>query len=126
LARLLHAGVPLTEALDTLAATLPAGRVRAALEAGGAGLRDGEDLSQVLARHRLLDREFVQLLSVGERSGELPTMLERLGDRYQRAASRGFQRLAAWLEPMAIVVLAVLIGGIALAAALLMMEIGVV
>lgn len=64
------------------------------------------------------DREFLQLVSVGEASGELAPMLDRIGRRYERRSTRQIDRLATILEPATIIVLAVFVGTVVVAAVL--------
>jgi type II secretory pathway component PulF len=125
LARLRRGGVTLLDALQVVAETVADRAVRAVLIAGMDALRRGEDLSTVLAAASpTIDAEFAQLVQVGEQSGELTTMLERIGERYQRAADRAAERLAAVLGPLAILVLAGLIGVLVMACILPLARLG--
>ncbi len=124
LARLRRAGTPLAEALVVVADTISDRAVRALILQAVEAIRRGEDLSTVIAGSRLLDPEFAQLLQLGERSGELTEMLERIAERYQRSADRAGDRLAAVLGPAAIIILAALIGTLVMAAVLPLMQLG--
>lgn len=124
LARLRRAGTPLAEALVVVADTISDRAVRALILQSVEAIRRGEDFSSVIAKSRLLDPEFAQLLQLGERSGELTDMLERIAERYQRSADRAGDRLAAILGPAAIVILAALIGTLVMAAVLPLMQLG--
>jgi len=124
LARLRRAGTPLAEALVIVADTINDRAVRALILQAVEAIRRGEDLSTVIAGSRLLDPEFAQLLHLGERSGELTEMLERIAERYQRSADRAGDRLAAVLGPAAIIILAALIGTLVMAAVLPLMQLG--
>ncbi|MFW5752797.1 MAG: type II secretion system F family protein [Planctomycetota bacterium] len=116
LARLQRSGLPLTDSLQAAAEVADSRALRRLLLDAAEQIRDGRDFSRAIAGSDLLDPEFAQLLELGEQSGELPSMLERIADRYQRAASRSIERLTALLEPVAILVLALLIGTVVLAA----------
>ncbi|MDA3961797.1 MAG: type II secretion system F family protein [Planctomycetota bacterium] len=124
LGQLLHSGVPLAEALDVAADTAGSQALREVLTEAGEAVRRGEDLSAVVERSALLDAEFAQLLRVGEQAGELASMLGRVAERYERAATRSIERLGAVLEPAAIVVLATVIGAVVLAAVLPLVAMG--
>ena len=124
LARLRKAGLPLTDALQVTAETVTERALAALIHESIASVRKGEDLSAVMAGSHLLDPEFAQLLQLGERSGELTAMLERIAERYRRAADRTSERLAALLGPIAIVLLASLIGVLVIACALPLMQLG--
>ncbi len=124
LARLRKAGLPLTDAVLVVADTVGDAPLRALLRQAADALTRGEDLSQAIGRSPLLDPEFAQLLQLGERSGELTDMLERIAERYQRAAERSSERLAAVLGPLAILVLACLIALVVIASVLPLMQLG--
>ncbi|MFG0317804.1 MAG: type II secretion system F family protein [Planctomycetota bacterium JB042] len=123
LAELLKAGVPLVEALRVLAPSIGGG-------GGGGGVRKtslveiakeiehGASVADAFSRDRTFDGEFLRLVDLGQKTGELPQLLARLGDRSRRSAERAVDRLAALLEPTAVLALAVLVGAVALAAVL--------
>jgi general secretion pathway protein F len=118
LARLLRSGLPLVEGLQAVAATGDSRALSTAMLAAAERIRGGGTLSDAIAQADLFDPEFAQLLRLGEDSGELPQMLDRIADRYRRVAQRSLERLTALLEPGAILALAILIGLIAFAAVL--------
>lgn len=124
LAQLRRAGLPLTDALQVATETVSERALAALIGQSITAVRNGEDLSAVLGRSHLLDPEFAQLLQLGERSGELTGMLERIAERYRRASERTTERLAALLGPLAIVLLAALIGVLVIACALPLMKLG--
>ena len=124
LGRLQATGVPLAEALDVVASSSNDRMLAEFLSDAAERVRRGEDLSQAAEANPLLDPEFAQLLKIGEQSGELAQMLERIAARYERSAERGVDRLTALLEPAAIAILAVLIGIVVLAAALPLVALG--
>lgn len=64
------------------------------------------------------DAECVRLVAVGEATGDLARVLERLGERYERQTARLVDRLAGLLEPAAVIALAVLVGTVVMAAVL--------
>jgi type II secretory pathway component PulF len=115
LARLRRAGLPLAEGLAVAAQTVQERALRKMLTEAVEAIRRGEDLSNIVAASPLLDAEFAYLLQVGERSGELTEVLERIAERYRHAADRSSDRVAAILGPAAIVILACLIGVVVIA-----------
>ncbi len=122
MARLQRSGIPLADSLDIIADSAPSDALRELLFSAGESIREGQNFSTSLSDSNLLDDEFAQLLALGEESGELPEMLERIADRYQRAATRSTQTLTSFLEPVSVFILACLIGCIAMAAVLPLME----
>jgi type II secretory pathway component PulF len=115
LARLLRAGVPLSEALGVVAATVPDRPLRGLLAEAAQAVERGQDLSTVMAASPLVEPEFAHMLQLGEGSGDLPEMLDRIALRYQEASAQAAERVAAVIGPVAILLLAALIGVLVLA-----------
>lgn len=115
LARLLRAGVPLSEALGVVAATVPDRPLRGLLAEAAQAVERGQDLSTVMAASPLVEPEFAHMLQLGEGSGDLPEMLDRIASRYQEASAQAAERVAAVIGPVAILLLAMLIGVLVLA-----------
>jgi type II secretory pathway component PulF len=124
LARLSRSGMPLLEALTVTADTSADLLLRQSLTNAAAAVARGEDFSAAIANDYIIDPEFAQLLSIGERSGELASILERIAERSHRSADRATERLVSILNPAAIIFLAVLIGLIVLACALPLAQLG--
>ncbi len=117
LAELLRSGVPMVDALRVLAPTAGPALRRRLTEAAHAVER-GDDLADALHDGRWFDGEFRRLVQIGQMSGELDELLDRIGQRYGRQSTRLIDRLAALLEPAVILSLAVLIGFVVMAAIL--------
>ncbi len=117
LAELLRSGVPMVDALRVLARTTgPALRRR--LEDAAHAVERGDDLADALHDGQWFDGEFRRLVQIGQMSGELDELLDRIGQRYERQSTRLIDRLASLLEPAVILSLAVLIGFVVMAAVL--------
>jgi general secretion pathway protein F len=124
LARLRKAGIGMGEAVIIAAETTDDRVLRKLLADASAILKRGGDLSEAFESNHILDAEFVQFLRLGERSGELTSILERIAERSRRAAERTNERLAAISGPLAIMVLALLIGILVVACALPIAQLG--
>ncbi|MCH8166194.1 MAG: type II secretion system F family protein [Planctomycetes bacterium] len=123
LAQLLRSGVPMVEALRVLAPTTSGGGALGSsldrrLLAAADHVERGEELSAALDDEHWFDPEFRRLLEIGQASGELDVLLERIGHRYARQANRLIDRLATLLEPCVILALAMLVGMVVMAAVL--------
>ncbi len=119
LAALVRTGIPMVDAVRVIAPTLGTNAgLRATLEHAAARVERGDDLADALNDPLWFDDEFRRLLDIGQASGELPTLLERIGDRYERQATRMIDRLTALLEPAVILALAVLVGLVVMGAIL--------
>jgi len=82
----------------------------------------GKDLAEPLERAGVFPPMVVRMLAVGQQAGELEGMLEKLAASYERQVAVATARLAAVLEPLLIVVLALMVGVIALATILPILE----
>jgi general secretion pathway protein F len=77
-------------------------------------LREGKGFGRPLVETGLYPRLATQMILVGEESGRLEEMLQRVADVYDREVASAIKRFLAVLEPVLILSLAVLIGGIVL------------
>jgi type IV pilus assembly protein PilC len=124
LARLLSAGMTVTDALLVIAESLQDRPLRKLVIESQAAIVRGEDFSAVIARSSLLDPEVAQLIRIGERSGELVPMLEQIADHAFTAADAAMDRVAALIGPLAILMLAAIIGLLAVASILPLSRLG--
>lgn len=125
LSDLLRVGVPLTEALRVAAPSLGRGLgwgLASELEVCAARVESGEGFVETLVDGRWFDAEVVRLVGVGESAGELHAVLAQIGQARRRRARRRADRLAAMLEPIVIIGLAVLVGLVVMAAVLPMLR----
>lgn len=121
LAELVRAGVPLVEAIRIVAPTsggIFSGSLRDLLTDAARRLEQGGKVSQVFDDGLWFTEEHRQLLAIGESSGELDGVLERIGQRELRSARRRIDRLATLLEPAAVLMLAAVVGVVVMAAIL--------
>ena len=118
LAELMAAGIPAVEALRILTPTIGARALRTSLGHAVERVEQGANLADVLDDPNWFDPEFRRLLAVGEDAGDLEQMLTRVGDRYERRSRQLIDRLAAFIEPAVILVLAALVGAVVIASVL--------
>ncbi|MEJ1159965.1 type II secretion system F family protein [Prosthecomicrobium sp. N25] len=111
LGTLLGQGVPLSEALKVLESILgPAGQE--AVAAVGDEVRRGGRLSEALGRVDLLPDVAVRMLRMGEETGELATVAAEAGALYEKKLTDRLDRVGALVGPIAIITIAVVIGGL--------------
>lgn len=79
------------------------------------GLRSGKSIADPFRNTWLFPPMVVQMLAVGERTGALDTMLDKVADFYEADVDQMADRLKAMLEPIMILILAVIVGTIVLA-----------
>ncbi len=115
IATLLHSGVPLLKAL-AIATNLMSNRVlRHALEDTATAVREGEGLAIPLKRSGVFPPMVAQMAAVGERSGELETMLFRVSETYEHQVELSITGLLSLLEPIMILLMGGAVGFIVMA-----------
>lgn len=109
---LLGNGVPLLRALANVGDILNNRVLAKAVATVADSVQAGQGLADPLAATGVFPRLAVQMIRVGEESGQLEEMLERVADVYDREVKTTVQRLLTLLEPVLIVGLGVIIAGI--------------
>lgn len=112
LGTLLQNGVPLLTGLAILKDTLGNAVFRNAVEIISRDLKEGRGMSKPMLEANVFPKMAVQMIAVGEETGKLDEMLFQVADVYDREVSSAIKRAMALLQPIMIVVLAALIGGI--------------
>jgi len=116
LSMLLGAGVPVLEALDVVAATVGNQRVADVIALVRDSVRDGNSLSGPMAQHtKVFPPMVAHMLRVGEDSGQVEQMLEKVAEFYDDEVETTTDALTSLLEPLLIVVLGVVTGGMVIA-----------
>lgn len=110
LGALLASRVPFIEAIQLSAGTLRSLTLRRGLLASVAQLQQGRSLSEFLESQAWFPEVRLNLIRVGERSGELPKMLTSLGQMETQASRLLQKRVLALIEPAAILVIGAVIG----------------
>ncbi|SES63464.1 type II secretion system F family protein [Anaerobranca gottschalkii] len=87
------------------------------------GIQEGGTLSQEFSRSKFIDPLTHQMLSVGEETGNLDEMLEKIGVFYEEDVKYSTQRIASLIEPIMIVFVALMVGLIVIAMLLPMFDI---
>jgi general secretion pathway protein F len=114
LATLLRNGVPMLQALEIAGDVLSNRAMAAALRASAAEVKEGATLSGALARAGLLPELALRLTGVGEQTGQLDVMLDRVGSIYELALQRQLGRLTNLLTPVLTLAMGALVGGLLL------------
>jgi len=115
LATMFAAGVPLVEALDSVAG---ASGNRVYFEATmdiKAEVTTGTQLQAAMASTQLFPNMVVQMIAIGEESGELDTMLNKVADIYEGEVDDAVNGLSSLLEPIIMAFLGIVIGGLVVA-----------
>lgn len=118
------AGVELLSAIELSAQATNHHAFIKELQGVGNKVRDGQKLSQALSQSTLFLPMTVQMIAVGEESGQLIAMLDKVADFYDGEVREQIDSLTSLIEPAIIVVLGVIVGGVVLAMYLPIFEIG--
>lgn len=110
LATMLSSGVPVLTALDIVKRVLNNVLLEKVVEEARDSIREGESVAAPLKRSGQFPSMMCHMIAVGERSGELETMLEHVADAYERDVEAKVGRLTALLSPIMIVVMAIGVG----------------
>ena len=112
---LLKAGVPVLQALDIVAgATGNEVLARAALDVKQS-VKSGESMSRPLEEHDVFPPMVVQMISVGEDTGAMDAMLDKIADFYDQEVESMTESLTALIEPVMIAVLGGIVGSMIIA-----------
>ncbi|MEY3139334.1 MAG: Type secretion system protein, partial [Pseudomonadota bacterium] len=115
LSALLQAGIPLAEALAPASAATASPNLAQATLAMTQSIQEGHSLSKAMSKSNLFSAMTIQMCAIGEETGSLDTMLERTAKLMESDLNQHIGNLSTLLEPVIMVVLGTLIGGILLA-----------
>jgi type IV pilus assembly protein PilC len=112
---LLGAGVPILDALSILRDSVRNVIVGEALESVHRNIKQGESITQPMSESGVFDDIVVNMVDVGEQSGNLDRMLMKVADAYEREVDDSVSTLFRIIEPMILLFLAVVVGTIVVA-----------
>lgn len=121
---LLRSGVELVDALEIAERSATNQTLKLALAKMRQDLNAGHDLREAALRHRIFPPTIAQVFSLGQQSGQLDTMLLRVGNDYDRQAAQLASRFATIVEPALVLVLSVVVAFILFAVVLPILEAG--
>src|SRR6202162_2038137 len=112
LGTLISSGVPILEGLDITGRTAGNAVIEKALMDVRKALEGGRNLSDPLKESNVFPGMVTQMIGVGEQTGAMDAMLQKIADFYEDEVDAAVKDLLAALEPMMIVFLGVVVGGI--------------
>jgi general secretion pathway protein F len=112
LGTLLHSGVPILQSLEIARETLSNRAMAASVAEAAMSLKEGGELSDTLLEASVFPGLAIQMIKVGEETGNLDSMMLRIAEVYDDEVAIKVQRMLAMLEPLMIVGLGVIIAGI--------------
>lgn len=112
LAMLLRAGTPIVAALEQVRGLLRQPALETGLHAATQAIKEGKPISVAFEQNGLADQVGLRLLIVGERTGEMPEIMARIAQLYDDDISRWVERFSRLFEPILMIAIGLLIGGI--------------
>jgi type IV pilus assembly protein PilC len=112
LGTLIASGVPILEGLDITARTAGNAVVERALQKVRKSLEEGKSLTEPLKESEVFPGMVTQMISVGEQTGAMDAMLQKIADFYEEEVDAAVKDLLTALEPIMIVFLGVVVGGV--------------
>lgn len=115
LGTMMSSGVPILQSLDIVAETTGNVVLARAIRDVQDSVRQGESLTSPLAQHKVFPPMVVQMMSVGEDTGALDTMLHKISEFYDQEVESTTESLTSLIEPLMIAVLGGVIGSMIIA-----------
>jgi type IV pilus assembly protein PilC len=115
LSTLLGSGVPIIESLAITARTAGNKVLEDAVLGSVGSIKEGQTLATPLAKHWVFPAMVVQMVEIGDVTGDLDAMLGKIADFYEEEVDRAVEALTAMLEPMMMVFLGTVLGFIIVA-----------
>jgi type IV pilus assembly protein PilC len=115
LSTLLVSGVPILQAMETVAGTVGNEIISEAIMNARARIREGERINEPLEKSKMFPPMVVHMISIGEESGALDQMLSKVAEFYEGEVDSTIQSLASAIEPVMIVLLGFCVGFIVIA-----------
>ena len=110
LAMLLRSGVPILQALEIVSDTVNNKVIGKAILDVQLSVRDGESIAKPLAKYPVFPPMVVQMISVGEETGQVDTMLEKIAQFYDQEVEASVDALTSLIEPILIAIIGGCVG----------------
>jgi type IV pilus assembly protein PilC len=111
LASLIRSGVPILEVLNIVSQTVGNVVMEKAVRTAAADIERGESISNALGKHPIFPNMIIRMITAGEQTGKIDSMLERISDFLDEEVETTLSGLTALIEPILIVFLGVVVGG---------------
>jgi type IV pilus assembly protein PilC len=108
---LLNVGVPVMQALAVVGETTGNEVINEAMKDVQSAVRDGQPMSSAMRHHKVFPEMVTQMVEVGEESGQISQMLDKVADFYDREVDSAAESLTASIEPIMVLVMGAVVGG---------------
>jgi type IV pilus assembly protein PilC len=112
LASLIRSGVPILEVLNIVANTCGNVIMEKSIRVASSDIERGEGISMALSKHPIFPTMIIRMMTAGEQTGKIDSMLERVSDFLDEEIETTLSGLTSLIEPLLIVFLGVVVGGI--------------
>ncbi len=112
LGTLVTSGVPILEGLNIVAGTAGNKVIEAAILKGRVSISEGQTISEPLAKSGVFPIMVTQMIAVGETTGSLELMLNKVADFYESEVDTAVANLSSMLEPVLMIFLGTIVGGL--------------
>ena len=124
LGTMLQSGVSILEALDIVAKTSGNVIIEQSVYTARESIKEGRNIAEPLAETKVFPPMVVQMISIGEKTGALDTMLFKIADFYDEEVDQAVENLTSLMEPMIMAFLGIVVGGLIIALYLPIFKIG--
>ena len=114
-AQLIRSGVPILEVLDIVAGASGNHVIETSVKGVAEDVEKGDNLSVAMSKKPIFPPMMLRMVSAGEATGKIDTMLEKMADFWDEEIEAMLDALTSLIEPMLIVFLGVIVGGIVIA-----------
>ncbi len=114
-AQLIRSGVPILEVLDIVGGTSGNHVVEQSIKGVSSDVEKGDNLSVALSKEKIFPPMMLRMVAAGESTGRIDTMLEKMADFWDEEIEAMLDALTSLIEPLLIVFLGVIVGGIVIA-----------
>jgi type IV pilus assembly protein PilC len=113
-ATLVRSGVPIMATLDIVSETAGNRVVSNAVNESKDAVRNGQPLSEPLSKSKVFPPMVVRMIAIGERTGALEALLEKIAEFYDAQVKAAIKALTSLIEPILITFMGVIVGGVVL------------
>ncbi|MBI4350892.1 MAG: type II secretion system F family protein [Elusimicrobia bacterium] len=124
LGTLIKSGVPILQGLETVAKTAGNKVIEKAINSSRDSIKEGGRISDPLKKANIFPPMVIQMISVGEETGGLDNMLNKIADFYDQEVDTAVKGLTSMIEPIIIIVLGFVVGTIVIAMFMPMFALG--
>ena len=114
-AQLIRSGVPILEVMEIVGDTSGNNVIAQAIKSVAVDVEKGDQLTSAMSKQKIFPPMLLRMVAAGEATGKIDAMLEKMADFWDEEIEAMLDALTSLIEPLLIVVLGVIVGGIVIA-----------